>query len=204
MAVSADEKTVSTRMNALLTSGSLSSEPSLGALSGTSSSASGASIGALPVFVIDAPSSVGAGDSPLGDLGDGGDDTKDHQPVDRKVKLHDSDTAETPQHPTLASIQNQHRIQHSELEVALVLAPVRAVVYRQDDAECQRMDGTDASSSVLETELGKICDWQWVLPHAPGARGTCLQLTAGAIARAVHCGQLQSRQHVSLLQPSQC
>ena len=86
MAVSEDDKGMTTRMNALLTSASITSETSLGQLSGTSSSGSGASIGALPVFVIDAPSSLGGtAEHLLGDL-DGGDEQKDSHPIDRKVR----------------------------------------------------------------------------------------------------------------------
>ena len=85
MAVSqGDDKAVTQRMGSLLNSGTVSAEPSTGAVSTASA---GATIGALPVYTIDAPSTTGTShDGPLGDLlGDAGDDLKDGAPVDRKV-----------------------------------------------------------------------------------------------------------------------
>lgn len=91
MAVSqGDSKAEATRVNALLTaSGPMSPEASEGQVQGQASSHSvGSSIGALPIYTIDAPSTTGTREEgPLAYLGEEGDDLKDGAPVDRKVRM---------------------------------------------------------------------------------------------------------------------
>ncbi|KAK9805927.1 hypothetical protein WJX73_005724 [Symbiochloris irregularis] len=79
-----DSKAEAARVNALMTaSGPISPEASQGQ---ASTHSVGSSIGALPIYTIDAPSTTGTREEgPLSYLGEEGDDLKDGAPVDRKV-----------------------------------------------------------------------------------------------------------------------